>query len=218
MTPTIRDIIISVIVAAIASMGTLSVARTELRGELKTSDVEQSRVFLSRIEGLEKRLDAQGVMLAQLGIENSMLKNENDQLKLKVSLLESQDRLGPDSRTDAVFDLFSDWQSPAWCKEVVINDDSSVSFIAAFSNPWFEFTYNINSDIFVGSTDFDIFEPAQAEEYYRSDMATYKSRGWEDFLAPRPMPDGSVGPQVRFKKLYHRVTDGPELICGWEVE
>jgi hypothetical protein len=93
-----------------------------------------------------------------------------------------------------------------------------VSFVVAFSNPWFEYTYNINADIFVGSTDFEIFVPEQAEEYYRSDMATYRSRGWEDFLAPRPMPDGSIGPPVRFKKLYHRVDDGPELICGWEVE
>lgn len=218
MTPTIRDVIISVVVAAIASAGTLSVARYELKGELASSDVAQSQIFLSRIEALERRIDGQAVMLAQLGIENTVLKSENDQLKLKVSLLESQDRVGPESRTDAVFDLFSDWQSPAWCKEVVVNDDDSVAFIVSFANGWFEYTYNINADVFVGSTDFDVFVPEQAEEYYRSDMATYKSRGWEDFLAPRPMPDGSVGPKVRFKKLYHRVDDGPELICGWEVE
>lgn len=218
MTPTIREVLIAVGCCAITAIGTLQVARYEMKGELATSDVAQSQLFLARIENLETRLDAQAVMLAKLGIENTILKNENDQLKLKVSLLESQDRLGPESRTDAVFDLFSDWQTPAWCKEVKVNDDSSVSFVVAFSNPWFEFSYNISAGVFVGSTDFDIFVPEQAEEYYRSDMATYKSRGWEDFLAPRPMPDGSIGAPVRFKKLYHQVKGGPELICGWEVE
>lgn len=218
MTPTIREILIAVGCCAITAIGTLQVARYEMKGELASSDVAQSQLFLARIENLETRLDAQAVMLAELGIENAMLKSENRSLMVKVSLLESQGELGPESRAQAVFDLFADWQTPAWCKRVVTNEDDSKAFVVVYSNSWFEYTYNISQDVFVGSTDFDIFQADQAAEYYKSDLDTYKLKGWQDFLAPRPMPDGTVGPLVRFKKLHHQVTAGPELICGWEVE
>lgn len=207
-------------IGAAAVAGALSVfgQMVILEGELASSDVEQSKIFLDRIDRLEHRLDDQAQQLAKLAIENAQLVAEKDQLKLKISLLESQDYYGPESRTAAVFDLFSEWRTAAWCKTITTGEDGKKIPVASYANPWFEFAYGISAESFVGTTDFDHFVKEQAAEYLKSDMRTYESKGWEDFLAPRPMSNGEVGPMVRFKKLYHDVKDGPELICGWEVE
>lgn len=211
----------NIAVAEIEAQAAAALARQQLtadmKAELATSDVDQAKIFLDRIDRLEHRLDDQAQKLAELAIENTRLLGDKERLEIKVALLESQDKYGPESRTAAVFDLFSEWQTSAWCKRMVSDAGKPKTPVMAYVNPWFEVSYGISSESFVGSTDFDHFDEAQAQEYTDSDMRTYRSKGWEDFIAPRPTPGGQPGPPVRFKKLYHDVKGGPELICGWEV-
>jgi len=212
MTPTLRELTVAALTAAVAVVGTYF----QFKGQIEEANTSQMSVIFSRIGELEAQVQALNEMNSAQTAELVSLEAENTRLTVKLGLLQAKlSQEGPG--VTAVFELLDDLKVPGWCKEWVGSDpDREGHFVMAHINAAYEFTYNVTRDRYVGSTDFDVHPVRVAKAFNENDLRTYSTRGWIDFREPIITADGREEIR-RFWKFYHDIEDGPELVCGWEV-
>jgi cell division protein FtsB len=211
--PTLREIVIAVITAAMTATGLYF----QFKGEMATSNVAQNEVTFARIKDLEDRIDVMQRQINELTVTNIKLDNENTQLRVRVGLLTAQIDSGKDGTgVGIVYDLLDSLDVPAWCKKVVRDGAENVVFVMDHLNPRYAFEYGVSYSLYYGKTDFDIFPKSIAAEFYENDMMVLADRDWTDFVELVITASGTKEPR-RFWKFWHQVVNGPELVCGWEV-
>jgi hypothetical protein len=201
----------------ITMAGTVIVTMITVSAQQGANDVEQSRVLFDRISALEDRIDKLRDDVRQLSVENTELKAENTALTVKIGILQGQVDYGDGSNSETIFELLESLQVPAWCKAWVgKKPDSPAHFEMAYINSRYEVSYNVSKAFYIGSTDFDVHPVHIAQAFTENDLRTFSARGWLDFRESVRTPSGEAE-ERRFWKFYHKVKDGPELVCGWEV-
>jgi TolA-binding protein len=185
--------------------------------QVTESNVVQNAVTFDRIRDLENRIDIMQRQINELTVRNIKLENDNTSLQIKLGLLVSQNNI-EGANVVVINDLLDSLDVPAWCKRVEFTseEDELPKFVMNHINPRYAFEYDISYSLYVGKTDFDIHEKSQASDYYTNDLKVYKEKSWTDFVEVVSTPSGNLEPR-RFWKFYHRIEDGPELVCGWEV-
>lgn len=209
MAPTVREIIIAVITAAIAAGG----AYFKLQSEMAKADVDQLKIMYARIESLEDRVDTLQSTITALSVENAKITEVNRQQKIKIEILKNQIKYSKNAGVFAVYALVEDLHVPAWCKRY---DDETARFIMGYINSAYESTYGITREKYVGLSDFEAHPPEIAKEFYKNDMRIIEDKSWDDFIEVVALPDGKYQ-RRRFWKFFHQIEDGPDLVCGWEV-
>lgn len=215
--PTVREIVIALVTAAATTSGMYFQFRShnaEMGAAEASARADQLSVIFRRITDLEVQVSSLQTRIVDLTAENVQLDVENTQLKVEIGLLRAQVDYGDGSQLDGIFKLLESLDVPAWCKVFVETPEPHLEM--GYINSNFEFTYGISKARYIGSTDFDVHPVEIAKAYNENDFYTYKARGWADFTESVILPDGTRAKR-RFWKFYHKVKNGPELICGWEV-
>lgn len=211
---TFREIIIAALTAFLTTAG----AYYQFAGTKATADAANLQIIYERISNLEAQVANQQAIIKDLAVNNALLQSENDMLTVRLRVVESAKGTGAVPRVEAVYSLLESLDTPAWCKTHYEQEDGSHLFVMSYVNSWLEFEYNISRERFVGKTDFDLFDYALAEEYVQGDVKTFENKSWETFIAPRPPFGDGAGVPHAFWKFYHNIKNGPELVCGWEVD
>lgn len=209
------------VIASVA--GALLSAVVTLGGGFMEAKVSLNDAEMSRLTEVEARMDRLSEENKKLQDSNNVLFRENvekngeiTRLRIKVSVLET--KLASDGPgVIAVYELLDDLDVPAWCKEWVgPSEDHQGHFKMAHINSAYEKTYGVTAAFYVGNTDFEVHPVKIAAAFNENDLRTFSVRGWIDFRERVQLPSGDVETR-RFWNFYHRVLEGPEFVCGWEV-
>jgi hypothetical protein len=139
-------------------------------------------------------------------------------LSLTLQLADLQRDLGDSVdmvESQAVFAFLNRMKRPAWCKRVVSKQgqDRVPTFVMAFLNHAYEVKFQVSAARFTGRTDFDIYPPYLADEYYSNDMRAYVTKDYFEFEERTVAQVEPLG----FAKWWVKIPSGTEYICGLEV-
>lgn len=142
------------------------------------------------------------------------LQADNIGLTLKIKDMEYQ--LGGniiELESDAVWSLLDRVDRPAWCKEVVLDDEQQPTFVMRYLNKAYELRYKLTSAYYIGKTDFESQRDINVSQaYYRNDKKAYSSRSYVEYTEPTV----NQGDRV-FAKWWVQLPSGIEFVCGFEV-
>lgn len=197
-----REILGGVVVSAALFFGGMWMAKKEA---IVTSQPELVATLTLRINELESKISALQAQVISLTIQNA-------------DLLRQQGGDSYSLETGAIFEYIDRLEFPAWCKQVVLNEDKKPSFVMAFLNTAYEKQYGISKAKYIGQTDFENHPTEAANVYYFNDMQVYVKKQFLSTAEPIDSNETGVMENRRFDKFWVKTpVSGVELVCGQEV-
>lgn len=198
----------------LATLVTIKADLFDLETAQQAAQTERIEILYGRVDKALAQNERQRLVIAEL--RRALIQKEAQIMSLEIKVAAKLDSMG------SLFAMLEAMKVPAWLKrydpEAVDPDDS---IIMLYANREYEYAYRVSARLYIGSSDFDIWPRAIAEEYRKNDKKVLREKTWLEFYESSQTRAAARAGKIGrdwFWKFYIHLEDDTELIAGIKVQ